>query len=64
MDAPVPSFEPDEVELLVSAVENALKQLRDANERIGGNDAQMLEYGRRYSLILQKLYAVVKRPAV
>jgi hypothetical protein len=54
-----PSFERDEVALLISAVEKALERLYRANERLGGNDAEMLEYGRRYSVILQKLQAVV-----
>ena len=60
MDTPLPSFESDEVALLISAVEKALERLYRANERLGGNDAEMIEYGRRYSVILQKLQAVVK----
>ena len=58
MDRNLPAFEPDEVELLVSAVEKALERLYAANERLGG-DAELIEYGRRYSVILQKLNAVV-----
>lgn len=54
------SFEPDEVELLVSAVEKALESLRQANERVGGNDAELLAYGRRYAVLLQKLQVVAK----
>ncbi len=54
----LPSFEPDEVALLVSAVEKTLEHLREANERVGGNDAELLAYGRRYSVLLQKLQAV------
>jgi len=60
MDATFPSFEPDEVALLISAVEKALERLYRANERLGGDDAEMIEYGRRYSVILQKLQAVVR----
>lgn len=61
MQGTVPSFDPDEVALLISAVEKTLKQLYQANERVGGNDSELIEYGRRYSVILQKLNAVVKR---
>jgi hypothetical protein len=60
MDHSMPSFEPDEVALLISAVEKALERLYRANKRLGGNDAEMLEYGRRYSIILQKLQAVAE----
>jgi len=58
MSAPLPSFEPDEVELLVSAVEKALEHLKAASERLGGHDPELLQYGRRYAIILQKLKAV------
>ncbi len=58
MNAPLPSFEPDEVELLVSAVEKALEHLKAASEHLGGHDPELLEYGRRYAIILQKLKAV------
>ncbi len=58
MNTGIPSFEPEEVALLVSAVEKALEHLREANERLGGNDAQLLEYGRRYAVVLQKLNAI------
>lgn len=61
MDSAIPSFEPDEVALLISAVEKTLERLRAANERVGGNDSELIEYGRRYSVILQKLNAIVKR---
>jgi len=54
------SFEPDEVELLVSAVEKTLEHLRQANERVGGNDTELLAYGRRYAVLLQKLEAVAR----
>ncbi len=60
MDSGIPSFEADEVALLVSAVRKALEQLRQANERLGGNDAEMIEYGRRYAVILQKLNAIAE----
>jgi hypothetical protein len=58
MERTLPSFENDEVALLISAVEKSLERLYKANERVGGNDAELLEYGRRYSVILQKLQAV------
>ncbi len=54
----IPSFEADEVALLVSAVEKTLEHFRAANERVGGNDTELIEYGRRYSVLLQKLKAV------
>jgi hypothetical protein len=58
MSAGIPSFEADEVVLLVSAVEKTLEHLREANERMGGNDTELIEYGRRYAVLLQKLRAV------
>ena len=58
MSTPLPSFEPDEVELLVSAVEKALEHLKEASERLGGRDLELLNFGRRYAVILQKLKAV------
>ena len=61
MDSAIPSFEPDEVALLVGVVERALEHLYQANEQTGGNDAELLEYGRRYSVILQKLNTIVSR---
>jgi hypothetical protein len=54
----IPSFEPDEVALLVSAVQKTLEHLREANERAGGNNKELMEYGRRYAILLQKLEAV------
>jgi hypothetical protein len=60
MNASLPTFEPDEVQLLVSAVEKALEHLKAASERLGGRDPELLEYGRRYAVILQKLSAVAK----
>jgi hypothetical protein len=54
------TFEDDEVALLISAVEKSLERLYKANERVGGNDAELIEYGRRYSVILQKLQAVLR----
>jgi hypothetical protein len=59
MSVAIPSFEREEVALLVSAVEKALEHLRQANERVGGNDPELIEYGRRYAVVLQKLNAVV-----
>lgn len=55
----LPQFEIEEVALLVSAVEKALDRLKRANEARGGNDAEFLEYGRRYAVILQKLQSVL-----
>jgi hypothetical protein len=56
--ARIPSFESGEVELLVSAVQKTLEHLRAANERLGGNDAELMEAGRRYAILLQRLEAV------
>ena len=56
--ASIPSFDVNEVELLASAVKTVLEQLRAANEKLGGNDSEMLETGRRYAVLLQKLQAV------
>ncbi len=61
MTSGIPSFEPDEVALLISAVEKALEHLREANERSGGNETELLNYGRRYAVLLQKLEAVANR---
>ena len=58
---PLPSFDPEEVELLISAVQTVLEHLKQANERLGGNDPEMLETGRRYAVVLQKLEAVKTR---
>lgn len=58
---PIPSFDADEVELLVSAVQKTLEHLREANERLGGNDANLMDAGRRYAILLQKLQAVISR---
>ncbi|HEX4168522.1 MAG TPA: hypothetical protein VHZ55_23920 [Bryobacteraceae bacterium] len=57
----LPSFDADEVELLASAVEKTLEHLREANERLGGNDAELMQTGRRYAILLQKLQAVTNR---
>lgn len=43
MDAGFPAFEAQDVALLISAVERALADLRQANERAGGNDAEFPE---------------------
>ena len=56
----LPSFEPDEVALLVSSVEKSLERLYEANEKVGGNDAELLEYGKRYAIILEKLQTIAK----
>jgi hypothetical protein len=56
--APIPSFDAGEVELLVSAVEKTLEHLRAANERLGVDDPELMETGRRYAILLQKLQAV------
>ena len=55
-----PSFDAGEVELLISAVRNALEHLRGANERLGGADTQMIETGKRYAFILKKLEQVTQ----
>ncbi len=60
MNTGLPEFDKHDVALLVSAVEQALERLRDANERQGGSDSELLEYGRRYSLVLEKLNAVLE----
>jgi hypothetical protein len=51
-------LEAGEVELLVSAVQKTLEHLRAANEGVGGNDAELMEAGRRYAILLQKLQTV------
>jgi hypothetical protein len=56
-----PEFDMDEVALLITAVQKALERLRIANEARGGNDPEFLEYGRRYSVILQKLESVASK---
>jgi hypothetical protein len=56
----LPQFDTDEVALLITAVQKALERLRRANEARGGNDPEFLEYGRRYSVILQKLELVAR----
>ena len=58
MTSTLPSFTPGEVALLISAVQEALERLQQANERVGGNDAELLEYGRQYALVLQKLETI------
>ena len=55
---PIPSFDAGDVELLKSALEKVLEDLRTANERVGGNDSELLEAGRKYAVLLQKLQAV------
>ena len=60
MKPAMPVFEESEVELLVSAVEKTLQHLKEANERLGGNDRELLEFGRRYAVILGKLKTVAK----
>jgi hypothetical protein len=57
----IPSFDAGEVELLLSAVQKTLEHLREANERLGGHDAELMEAGRRYAVLLQKLQAVTNR---
>ena len=58
--ATLPSFTSSDVALIISAIEQSLERLYRANEDVGGNDPELLEYGRRYSEILQKLQAVAK----
>jgi hypothetical protein len=57
----IPNFDAGEVELLVSAVQKTLQHLREANERLGGNDAEVMEAGRRYAVLLQKLQTIASR---
>jgi hypothetical protein len=57
--AEFPEFNESEVRLLVSSVEQSLRHLRDANERVGGNDPELIDYGKQYSMILEKLQAVL-----
>jgi hypothetical protein len=59
--ASLPSFSTSDVGLMIGAIEQALERLRRANEDVGGNDPELLEYGRRYSVLLEKLQAVAKR---
>jgi hypothetical protein len=59
----IPSFSVAEVELLVASVRKTLEHLREANERLGGGDAQMIETGQRYSVLLEKLQTVSDRSA-
>ena len=54
----LPQFDIEEVALLITAVQKALERLKRANDARGGNDPEFLEYGRRYSVILQKLESV------
>ena len=58
---PMPSFDTEEVDLLASSMQKTLEHLRAANERLGGDDPEMLEAGRRYAILLQKLQAVANR---
>ena len=58
MNQALPQFDSDEVELLISAVQKSLERLKRANEARGGSDPEFIEYGRRYSMILQKLESV------
>lgn len=58
MNTNFPQFDLDEVALLITAVQKALERLKVANEARGGNDPEFLEYGRRYSVILQKLESI------
>lgn len=60
--AGIPSFSAAEVQLLADSVRTTLEHLREANERLGGNDAPIIEAGQRYSIILEKLLAVSDRP--
>ena len=54
----IPSFSAADVQLLADSVRKTLEHLREANERLGGNDAQMVEAGQRYSILLEKLQAI------
>jgi hypothetical protein len=59
--ADFPAFNESEVTLLVTSVEQSLRHLRDANERVGGNDSELIDYGKQYSIILEKLQAILNR---
>jgi len=61
--ATLPSFSTSDVALIISAIEQSLERLRRANEDVGGNDPELLEYGRRYSLLLEKLQVVATADA-
>ena len=54
----IPSFSAAEVRLLAESVRKTLEHLRDANERLGGGDPQIIEAGQRYSILLEKLEAI------
>lgn len=54
----IPSFSAADVQLLADSVRTTLEHLRGANERLGGNDPQMIEAGQRYSILLEKLQAI------
>jgi len=41
-----------------------LNYLGEANDRVGGNDPEFLDYLRRYGLILEKLQAVLHKSGV
>ncbi len=49
--------------MLADSVRNTLEHLRAANERLGGSDAQIIETGQRYSILLEKLQAISGLPA-
>lgn len=54
---------PDDMALIASAIEQVLQTLQQANEKNGGKDPEVLEYGRRYSLLLQKITSPPASPA-
>ncbi len=54
----IPSFSAADVELLADSVRKTLAHLREASERLGGRDAQIIEAGQRYSILLEKLQAI------
>ena len=59
--SPVPSFNPDEVQLLITAVQRTLEHLRDANERVGGQDPELIATGQQFAKLMQKLQAVAQQ---
>ena len=61
--AGLPTFDNNDVALLISSIEQSLDRLYRANAELGGNDAELLEYGRRYSLLLEKLQAIGRADA-
>lgn len=56
--AALPTFDAGDVALLISSIEQSLDRLYRANAELGGNDPELLDYGRRYAVLLEKLRAI------